>query len=289
MDENINAFVRIHALASLMRERKSQNEPPYVLLLGAGASLASGASSMERIIDRVLEQVGAISARDVTFEEKLGEFYRCLDEQSASERYQLLAPHFQNLEPSIGYRQLAQLIKAGYLDVVLSTNLDLLLEDALRETGASEQEVKKLVCGETEEAQLAQALEFVSPQIKLVKLHGDLNAHQFAFTEAEIVAFSPTIERSLAHFLERRPDLIVAGHSLRDPDLNRCLESSIGALWYANPNPVLPSGVAAQMARSKRTRIISGEEGKFDAFMCWLRLELLLPPLLREMSSRMSS
>jgi predicted NACHT family NTPase len=144
----------IKALATNMVGRKKSGADPYILFLGAGASISSGASSMMQIVDDVLEsqdskqfdelQVTIQKAASINSEygelkrqeinrikrDQFFKIWRRLDHES---QYAILRKHlWENKTPSDGYVDLAHLIKLGYIKMILSTNLDNLLEKSLR-------------------------------------------------------------------------------------------------------------------------------------------------------------
>ena len=270
---------QIQTLTHLMNiRREDEAEPPYVLVLGAGASLSSGCSSGARVIADVVGQLSSKDVADLSWEEKITEFYDLLDNLSATERYTILEPHIVGQIPSPGYRCLAQLIKAGYFDIILSTNFDVFLEDALSDVGLRKRDFTVLISNRESEEQIVRALGFSKPRVKLVKLHGDLPARIFAFTPEEVFQFTSRIEQTLTDILNG--DIIVVGHSLRDDDLNRCIRANDGALWYVNPTEPSVADFAGRaiLARGTPDHIISGELGRFDDFFQALGEALLEAP-----------
>ena len=104
-----------------MRAKRESGSHPYVLVLGAGASVASGTSLNRAVVERV---VG-------TYDLKAFDAY--LAQCSDDERFTILRDLVEGTSPSKGYQSLVELIRAGYFDVILSTNFDPLLEDAIAE------------------------------------------------------------------------------------------------------------------------------------------------------------
>lgn len=270
-------LIRLHSLATLIRKRRESREAPYVLVLGAGASLDSGASSTTELVDKVVLEQKGLQPGTASWEEKLSAFYAALENLSIQERHLILSQHLHGTTPSLGYAHLAAVAKAGYFDLILTTNFDLFLETALMEAGLRARDFLVLINGQDQEDQIARALRYPTPRIKIFKLHGDLNARAFAFTPKEVFQFTDRVQNVLTQILSS--DIVVIGHSLRDADLNRCIQSDSGALWYANPTPPSPADFVGQaiVARGTVDHVISGELGRFDEFFAWLRLELLLP------------
>jgi len=266
----------IKVLANLMRVRKENNEPPYVLILGAGASLTSGASSFGKVIESVVNDYSSKDSNAMSWDDKVAEFYDILDGFSESERYAIIKRHIEGQRPSAGYHALAQLAREGYFDVIFSTNYDTFVEDAFADVGLRSRDFTVLINGQDTEEGIVKALSYPQPRIKLVKLHGDLGARVFAFTPEEVFQFSEKIERVLTDYLSR--DVIISGHSMRDDDINRCLRERGGSLWYVNPSAPTASDFIWRAMRVRKGTAIEGEDGYFDNFFCALRDELVGTP-----------
>jgi hypothetical protein len=253
----------IKRLAALMRQRKAAGEAPYVLVLGAGATLSSGCRAMSAVVQAVVGHYD------------LKQFFEIMDTLSETERYTRLQAFFQEPYPSPGYRYLAQLVKTGYFDVILSTNFDFLLENALTEVGLKAEDVEVLVNGRESEDYILKALERRTPRIKLLKLHGDLKARNMAFTPKEIFEFGQKVENVLAKYLNG--DVIIIGHEMRDDDINRCIRKDGGAIWYVHPEEPEVDSFIWRAMQVRPSRAISGEPAQFDNFCEMLYKELTEP------------
>jgi hypothetical protein len=266
----------IKVLANLMRARKENAESPYVLILGAGASLTSGASSFGKVIESVVDGYSVKDSSAMSWDDKITEFYDILDGFSESERYAIIKRHIEGQRPSAGYHALAQLAKEGYFDIIFSTNYDTFVEDAFADAGLRAKDFTVLINGQDTEEGIVKALSYSRPRIKLVKLHGDLGARVFAFTPEEIFQFSEKIESVLTDYLSR--DVIINGHGMRDDDINRCLGAKGGSLWYVNPSAPTASDFIGRAMRVRKGTTIEGKDGYFDDFFCALRDELVGTP-----------
>jgi len=253
---------RISDLAKMMRAKRESGSHPYVLVLGAGASVSSGTSLNRAVVERV---VGTCDLE--AFDEYLT---RCSDD----ERFAILRDLVEGASPSKGYQCLAELIRAGYFNVILSTNFDPLLEDAITGLQMRRRDYVFLVHGVMEPDFIADHLDNPVPRVKLLKLHGDLFYRKFYYTGEEITRFPPSINHALETYLNRR-DILVVGHSMRDTDINRCLKARGSSIWYVGPSP--PSEEIAQFmeARKSKNNFISGDDGYFDPFFTQLRAALL--------------
>jgi hypothetical protein len=245
-----------------MRAKRESGSHPYVLVLGAGASVASGTHLNRAVVERV---VGAYDLE--AFDAYLA---RCSDD----ERFAILRDLVEGTSPSQGYQALAQLIRAGYFDVILSTNFDPLLEDAIAELPMRRRDYVFLVHGVMQPQLVADHLDNRVPRVKVLKLHGDLFYRKFYYTGEEIEQFPPLIGHALQTYLNQR-DVLVVGHGMRDSDVNRCLAEKGSSIWYVGPGP--PSGEIARFMKLRRSEhnVVSGDSGYFDPFFVRLRAALL--------------
>src|SRR5829696_587585 len=107
--------------ALYLKQRRMVGYRPPVLLLGAGASLEAGVGTMQQLFHLA-------KVRDF---EGFNDFIKS---RTPDERYIYLSGFLQTQKPSEvtpGYQTLASLIAENYFDLILTTNFDPLLEDAL--------------------------------------------------------------------------------------------------------------------------------------------------------------
>ncbi|MBN1219065.1 MAG: VWA domain-containing protein [Anaerolineae bacterium] len=250
---------KIKLLAKLMHSRRESGESPYVLVLGSGPAVSLGSESMQHVVQAIAGT------------EDLEKYYKTLDSLSAMERYVILKKYFTEAGLSSGYRHLAELVKEGYFNTILTTNLDPFVENALVD---KEIETEMLVCGEQNGAETMDLPANGRSQIKVIKLHGDVEARSFAFTPSEITVFGGDSERILRHYLSR--DVIIIGHGPRDYDINRAIEREGGSIWYVGQSPPSTDDPVYHAMRARRTQanVITGEHGWFDHFIDTLSEEL---------------
>jgi hypothetical protein len=239
-----------------------------VLFIGAGASIASGSKNMEDLITAVLQDYN-IQSGEIGFQEKLSSFYKLMEGLDDAARWAVLKDYFDKLQPSEGYLFLAKLIKAGYFNIILSTNFDNLLEESLLQIGFKQREDFIVLPVQYVEASVISdfIIRYTYPAIKIIKLHGDLHARKFMFTPDEIFEFPHELILALNILLRR--DVLIVGHSGRDTDFIKILPSEGGSIWYISPDPKQEVGSAIKGAMIKRhsgDKIISENEGHFDIF-----------------------
>jgi len=164
--------------------------------------------------------------------------------------------------PSAGYQGLADLVTAGYFRIILTTNWEQLLQDALYSSGLRGKEFQVVIpCVLTREA-LKQALKAPNPPIKIVKLHGDLECRAFAWLDAEKEKYTAKVAGSLAQFLKQ--DIVIVGCSLQDHSILSRLAKGSASLWHVSPHGL--DQTVATVLQGRDLHEIMGELGEFDVF-----------------------
>ena len=107
--------------------------------------------------------------------------------------------------PTKAHRSIADLVYGGYVRVILTTNFDRLLENALRDRGVEPTVIDSV-----------DALEGVEPlahsTCHLVKLHGDYKDSRILNTDAELAKYPPEFNAHLDRILDEH-GLVVCGWS----------------------------------------------------------------------------
>lgn len=260
--------------AGLLARRLATSAPgdcPYTLLLGAGASVSSGIPSAQTMIDMWRQQTCNILGaeyttsgpyaswlRDTQSRFQLNTEYSCLFSYlypTPVERQAYIEQLTDGGQPLSGYLFLSRLVRAGRFDLILTTNFDDLIVEALTQSEG----LKPLVCSFDSRVG---TLRIASRRPKVVKLHGD-----FLYDHIRNI---PSMVRNVEEKLWEtcRGGLIVAGyggadesvmqtvrHMLQQPDhlrlgLHWCLYHPLGAerdsdvsdhvraLWRDHPDRV---------------------------------------------------
>ncbi len=285
----------ITSLANSMALRKQSNVDPYVLFLGAGASISSGCASMIEIMDSTLKQrapkeyegwqrqinkatdinphYGELAKKeiDASKREKFFEIWITLD---INTRYSILRTHlWENKQLSDGYLNLAHLIKSGYFKTILTTNLDNLLERALRNVGLIDPDnFIVLTNGKDKPDVIREQLDSSHVPIKIIKLHGSIETPMsYAFTPDEIFEFESILKPSLTHIINQ--SLIIIGHSMQDRDIDNIFEEDGKEIHFVKPSKLeIGSRIDSILKVRRQGSIIDGDDGKFDIFFRDLKL-----------------
>jgi hypothetical protein len=245
----------------LLTRRRGTSDPPPILLLGAGASVDAGIGAMPELYKQ-------FRVRD------FAEFERRIGELNDRERYRQLHEFLQTREPAIvtpGYRALALLCANYFFDVVFTTNLDPLLDDALASVNMRRRDYLLLVNGIIRPDRLRTLLLAPQPRVKVLKLHGDLFHRFMAWTNPEMRSFLDEIEASLFEFVRNR-DVLVVGHSLRDDSIRKLAFASEGAVWQ-----VALGAVHEEAAASPKVRLVRDPSLTFENLFVTLASRLELP------------
>jgi len=213
------------------------NPGVYALLLGSGVSRAAQIPTGWEIVVDLIRRLATLLERECEpdpvawYSREFGhnpEYSDLLAKLAATpiERQQLLRSFFEPTEeereagtkqPTRAHRSIASLVASGHIKLILTTNFDRLLEQAIADEGVSP------VVISTPDG-IGGALPLPHQRCLILKLHGDYLDHRIRNTEQELAEYD---ERT-GHLLDRVLDefgLIVCGWSGQwDPGLRAALE-----------------------------------------------------------------
>jgi hypothetical protein len=251
---------------------------PCLLVLGAGASVQSGTSRWEEVIDNALKEL-EIPTEGLDFDQKYRVLCEAIRNVGLTNRdvCAVMRWSLRVGKPSDGYFKLASIIREGFFKVVFTTNWDSHLVETLQRVGLDNSAVATMVYGRNRTGSpvedIAKVLEFGPHQAKIVKLHGDLDMCNAIVCEGAF-QFERKMEKLLkAWFLNH---IVVVGASFSDLDMVRCIEAPKGSgrIWFVNR--AQPEYQVQQIleGRGSANDIILGEMGEFDTFFDLLAKEL---------------
>jgi hypothetical protein len=205
-------------------------------------------------------------------DEKFQRCYQILERFSERDRDSALS---QSLSTSRRYRleddYLAELIKAGFFDVVISTNIDLLLEDALRRERVRESREYQLLIydGKTPAGELVR-----SPHNIVLKIFGDLESKYYKIAGDEFLIEE---DEELRDFLEGLLDndvLMVGYHPDWDEPLDKAFFMKGGELIYVNDMPLQADSFMTRVIEKRKGKCLIGEQATYQSFMRDLHAKL---------------
>jgi hypothetical protein len=240
------------------------NPGVYALLIGSGVSTGAGMPTGWGIVQDLIRRLAA--AKKETATPNVEEWYRATfgeepdydvvlahvtktqaDRQALLRRY--FEPTPQEREagtklPTAAHRAIAQLARLGYIRLILTTNFDQLLEQALEAVG-----VPTTVISTPDQMEGAAPLVHAAG-CTIAKLHGDYKDARIRNTSDELAEYPPTIRTFLARVFDEF-GLIVCGWSgdwdvaLRDAILS-APGRRFGTYWFVRSETKTPPRVMGE-------------------------------------------
>lgn len=266
-----------------------ENKGVFALLLGSGLSRAAHIPTGWEITLDLVRRVGL--AQGVEEQADWAEWYRekaggepnystLLEELAASpeERRAILHRYIEPSEedreegrkvPTAAHHAIANMVASGHVRVIITTNFDRLMENALRERGIEPTIVSSVDA-------LAGAEPLTHSACYLLKLHGDYKDARILNTESELAGYPAQYDTLLDRIFDEH-GLIVSGwsgewdHALRAAFL-RAPNRRYSTFWTTRS--AIGSG-ASQLVDHRRARVLSVTSA--DAFFTslWQRIETL--------------
>lgn len=150
-----------------------------------------------------------------------------------------------------GYKFLAKLMKENYFDIVITTDYGNLLENALYEEGVRPNDFIVSISGINSFNQMTKKIDRLVPNMKIIKIRGQV--------PSEIID-------CFAEIVNER-DIIIIGHSLKDPFLGKIIEQSHARIWYVEANLSTDDIADLSDQTKSRTVVITNSIGRFPRFL----------------------
>jgi hypothetical protein len=202
-----------------------ENKGVFAVLLGSGLSRAAEIPTGWEITLDLVRRVAL--AQGVTAQDDWAKWYRDKTGQepnysvllediasSPDERRSILHRYMEPTEqdreegrkvPTAAHHSIAQLVRSGHIRVIVTTNFDRLMENALRERG-----VEPTIVSSVDALRGAEPL--THSQCYLVKLHGDYKDARILNTDRELSAYAEEYNRLLDRIFDEH-GLIICGWS----------------------------------------------------------------------------
>lgn len=262
---------RVKTLANQMKALRDKGES-FVLMLGAGASMSSGIPATQKIITELLEKFGG----HLQGSDPMDRFDKLWTSATPDDRDTYLQPYLDK-DPGEGFHLLAELMREGYFDTVVTFNFDRLLEKALTRAGMLPgDDFLAIVRGDHTNESVLQMMDRQKPKTKLLKLHGSLTGgNTFLFSDVEMLNYPDPIRDLLKALTGRH--IIVCGYGFEDTCVERAFAEQGGPIYCVNPGGAPRRLRAFIRLRNSTDFTIDGETGKFDNFMTELHEALAEP------------
>ena len=220
-----------------------QSQPGvYALLLGSGVSSGAGVKTGWQITLDLVQKLAALQCEDASYdpagwyESKYGEppnYSKLLEALAKSriERQNLLRQYFEpnDMEradgvktPTVAHRAIAELVKNGHIRVIITTNFDKLLEQALRDQG-----VEPAVLDSPDNVQGALPLAHIKNCV--FKIHGDYLDSEIRNTPKELACYPQPYDDLLDRIFDEYGLVVCGWSSESDEALAAALSRSTSA------------------------------------------------------------
>lgn len=236
----------IDDLARFISTRTDQN-PNYSLLLGAGCSITSGVRSATTLASLWRNELytslaGANAIPNATtadqqeyLRNKEGHWYDPAREYSSlfEKRYDLQRQRRMFVEkevagkiPSIGYAYLTALVRQNYFNTVFTTNFD----DLLNEAFYVYSDQRPIVCAQDSSIN---SITVTSKRPKIIKLHGDYLFDDLKSTVRETESLEQNMKAKFTEFAKEY-GLVVVGYSGGDRSIMDAISALLKNEWFLN-------------------------------------------------------
>lgn len=211
-----------------MKNNKTK-EKNITLMLGAGCSLTSSPKDVTThgIIESLVRQYSI----DGSVPDSWEELYKCFvnnvwQGQGEYDRIQLLEDYFADMTPSAGYQAMRWLIENNYVNHIITTNFDPMIDESLE--GLS----YRLVVGEHKEV-----VGNNTPAFTLMKIHGDLKFGHLRFAPNQLSKLPDHLSDEIRKLTSGV--VLVVGYRGQDLGLLHALDTceDHGAFWSARTQP----------------------------------------------------
>lgn len=251
----------------------------YAVLLGSGVSTAAKVPTGWQVVKNLARSIAVIEGADpedpvtwyaersgteVTYSALIGALGRTEADRQAIVVDMLTSGAKRFPPPTPAHQAVAALAAGGWIKVILTTNFDPLLEDALAATGV---EYTALSSAD----QISGALPLAHAAVVVVKLHGDYRDLHIRNTDVELAEYPQPVDDLLDRVFDDYGLIICGWSGNHDRALSNAVDRSrnrrFATYWAARGGVLQP--VAAALAQRRDAQIVPVVDA--DAFFGRLR------------------
>jgi hypothetical protein len=260
MSDTSHVGADIKELANLLRLRRSTGNRT-VLLLG---SRVGGLFRSELFY----EHLERFSNRDFGGMSRFEQFSECYALLTASKRFGESDIHgicriaLQDVAVTDADIYLAELIKKGFFEEVVSTNIDGVMERALSQVGMTEGKDFDVYTTHREK------LREKSISCRITKVSGDFVSRDYTIINKRLLhnEHNQKLEAFLKPILER--DLLVVGiDPVWDEEILNTIPTQAETMWFVSEEDLAHQPRISSILRGRSATIVSEKAGRFDNFM----------------------
>ena len=261
--------ITIEELAYFIKEAKKANQPQPIFFLGAGASVTGNIPLARDIEKKILEDF-AENPKLKKLEDTEKEYSKLMGCLLPAQRTALMKGYIDEAKINVTHIYLAQLLKEGYVDYVLTVNFDNLMLRALALYN---------IFPPTYDLSILKDLTTTTfNKASVTYLHGKYNGPWILNTESEMARVKENTQRIFDSIKNQRPWIFI-GYSGSDPifeHVKRLGRFDNGLYWVGykenSPDPAVRDFLKDPNNNSSH---VKGYDA--DAFMLKLNEELGLP------------
>jgi hypothetical protein len=215
------------------------NKGAYALFLGSGISRPAAIPTGWEIILKLITRLGILKTGSAPSDpvawyqdqyQKTPNYSHIIEEMTntSEERVNLLKPFFEASEdeisdglkkPTLAHKAIAKLVQKGYIRVIVTTNFDRLIENALRELSIEASVISN-------PSHIENVMPLIHSSITIVKINGDYLDTKFLNLESELSAYDEKLA-DLLKFIFENFGLITSGWSAKwDIALRQVIEGA---------------------------------------------------------------
>jgi hypothetical protein len=251
----------IEEIAKTLVTRRERDQRP-VLFLGARAGGLFG----NEYLYEMLKNFSLLNFDTLSNVDKFRECYYVLNRHfTESERHNILVGALATLTYREEDKLLAELVKVGFFEAVISTNIDNLLEDACSSLGMRElDDYRVFIPGAAE----IKEFEHNKPRYRsLIKVFGDLESRNYSIAgEALNLQTEYGLQEYLVSLLSREV-LLVGYDPVWDHGIEAAVPANGGTVWYINETELLPGTHLASIFNQRNGRAFQNEQGNYSSFL----------------------
>ncbi len=251
----------------MLTARKKQGQS-LTLFLGARAGGLFGNADFYSLV----KDFSLLNFNNLSALEKFQECYKVLNSKRTDKNnrfdsnsiYQILTKSLSSQYYREEDEPLADLVKAGFFDVILTTNIDSFLEatDAFWDGNGSDTS-QVFVHGIQDSIK---TLREAGGNTHIIKIFGDLKLLRYNTAGHE---FDLEADKEFKNYLTTQltRDVLIVGYDpVWDQPIEKAFPTTGGALWYVNEDSPPPETYLAQVLEQRKGRYLEGMQGSYRCF-----------------------
>lgn len=256
----------------------------FALLLGSGVSYSAGIPTGWDVVADLIGRLAVAEGENARpndpvawYLERHGQApdYSTLLEEiapTAAQRRDLLASYFEPTDderevgiktPTRAHRAIAKLVARGTVTVIVTTNFDRLLEQALVAEGVDPAVIATAAAAQG-------ALPLAHSRCTIIKVHGDYLDPNFKNTAGELSSYEPSVDATLDRVFDEYGIVVCGWSATWDPALRnaiaRCASRRFSMYW-ATRGELTAEANQLVTHRAANTLLIQGADEFFDGLL----------------------